>query len=170
MNRILTRDPHYYRDLLHLSIPVALQNLITFLVPFADNLMVNELGDAAVSGVYMGSQIQVLLQMFISGIGGAVIIIGAQYWGRHDTRNIRRIASIGLRFASAIGALLTLACLIAAEPIIRIFTDDPTVIPAGAVYLRYMCVSFVFFCITQVLLASMRCVETANIGMYISAL
>lgn len=170
MNRILTRDPHYYRDLLHLSIPVALQNLITFLVSFADNLMVNELGDAAVSGVYMGSQIQVLLQMFISGIGGAVIIIGAQYWGRHDTRNIRRIASIGLRFASAIGALLTLACLIAAEPIIRIFTDDPTVIPAGAVYLRYMCVSFVFFCITQVLLASMRCVETANIGMYISAL
>ena len=78
MNRILTRDPHYYRDLLHLSIPVALQNLITFLVSFADNLMVNELGDAAVSGVYMGSQIQVLLQMFISGIGGAVIIIGAQ--------------------------------------------------------------------------------------------
>ena len=47
MNRILTRDPHYYRDLLHLSIPVALQNLITFLVSFADNLMVNELGDAA---------------------------------------------------------------------------------------------------------------------------
>ena len=170
MNRILTRDPHYYRDLLHLSIPVALQNLITFLVSFADNLMVNALGDAAVSGVYMGSQIQVLLQMFISGIGGAVIIIGAQYWGRHDTRNIRRIVSIGLRFAFVVGALLTLVCLVAAEPIIRIFTDDPTVIPSGAVYLRYMCVSFVFFCMTQVLLASMRCVEPANIGMYISAL
>ena len=32
MQKILTRDRDYYRDLIHLAIPVALQNLITFAV------------------------------------------------------------------------------------------------------------------------------------------
>lgn len=170
MNRLLTRDTNYYHDLLRLAIPVALQNLITFLVSFADNLMVNTLGDGAVSGVYMGSQIQVLLQMFTSGIGGAVIIIGAQYWGKRDTLHIRRIVGIGLRFAALVGAILTVVCALFPTQIIRVFTSDPLVIAEGAVYLRCVCFSFVFFCITQVLLASMRCVETANVGMYVSAI
>ena len=48
--RILTRDKSYYTSLVSLAVPVALQGLITFLVGFADNLMVNTLGDHAVSG------------------------------------------------------------------------------------------------------------------------
>ena len=50
--RIMTRERDYYTSLVRLAIPVALQGLITFLVSFADNLMVNSLGDGAVSGVY----------------------------------------------------------------------------------------------------------------------
>ena len=88
--RIMTRDKTYYTSLVQLAIPVALQGLITFLVSFADNLMVNTLGDNAVSGVYMGSQIQTLLQMFSGGIGGAIVIIAAQYWGKRDTERMRR--------------------------------------------------------------------------------
>ena len=169
MQRILTRDRNYYRDLIRLAIPVALQNLITFLVSLADNLMVGKLGDYAVSGVYMGSQIQTLLQMLTNGIGVAVTILGAQYWGRRNTRNIRRITSIGLQFSLTVGALLTVVCALFPEQIIRIFTPDPLVIAEGTEYLRYLCISFVFFCATQVLLASMRCVETTHVGMVASA-
>ena len=84
--RWITRDRNYYHSLITLAIPVALQSLITFLVSFADNLMVNSLGDAAVSGVYMGSQIQTFIQMFTSGVGGAILIIAAQYWGKKETQ------------------------------------------------------------------------------------
>ena len=121
--RLITRDKNYYQSLIRLAVPVALQSLITFLVTFADNLMVNSLGDAAVSGVYMGSQIQTLIQMFTSGIGGAILIISAQYWGKQDTRHIRCIVAIGLRVSILVGLVFTGVGLLFPEQIIHIFTD-----------------------------------------------
>ena len=54
------------------------------------------------------------------------------------------------------------------RPIISLFTDDAGVIADGALYLRIVCFSYLFFCITQALIASMRSVEVARIGMGVS--
>lgn len=166
--RLITRDKTYYQSLIRLAIPVALQSLITFLVTFADNLMVNSLGDAAVSGVYMGSQIQTLIQMFTSGIGGAILIISAQYWGKQDTKHIRCIVAIGLRISIVVGLAFTVIGLIFPEQIIHIFTPDTNVIREGAIYFRWVCLSYVFFCVTQALISAMRSVEVTRIGMWVS--
>ena len=153
--RWITRDKNYYRSLVTLAIPVALQSLITFLVSFADNLMVNTLGDAAVSGVYMGNQIQTLLQMFTSGASGAILIISAQYWGKRETGPIRTLVAIGTRMSIIIGAVFTVAALTFPEEIIGIFTNDALTISTGAVYMKWVGLSYVFFCITQALIAAM---------------
>lgn len=166
--RLITRDKNYYQSLIRLAVPVALQSLITFLVTFADNLMVNSLGDAAVSGVYMGSQIQTLIQMFTSGIGGAILIISAQYWGKQDTRHIRCIVAIGLRVSILVGLVFTGIGLLFPEQIIHIFTPDTDVIREGAIYFRWVCLSYVFFCVTQALISAMRSVEVTRIGMWVS--
>ncbi len=166
--RLITRDKNYYQSLIRLAVPVALQSLITFLVTFADNLMVNSLGDAAVSGVYMGSQIQTLIQMFTSGIGGAILIISAQYWGKQDTRHIRCIVAIGLRVSILVGLVFTGVGLLFPEQIIHIFTPDTDVIREGAIYFRWVCLSYVFFCVTQALISAMRSVEVTRIGMWVS--
>ena len=76
-----TRDKSFYKTLVTLAIPIALQNAVTFAVGLADNVMIGTLGDSAISGVYVGSQLQTLLQMFIGGIEGAILILAAQYWG-----------------------------------------------------------------------------------------
>lgn len=166
--RLITREKDYYQSLIRLAIPVALQGLITFLVNFADNLMVNSLGDAAVSGVYMGNQIHTLIQMFTSGIGGAILILSAQYWGKKDTTRIRCLVAIGLRISLIVGLSFTLICLAVPEPILRFFTKDPAVVAAGVQYLRIVCLSYVFFCTTQALISAMRSVEVTRVGMWVS--
>lgn len=167
--QLLTRDKNFYRDLLVLAIPVAFQNLITFAVTLADNLMTGALGDAAISGVYMGGQIQTLIQLFSGGVEGAILILAAQYWGKTDIGSIKRIISIGVHFTLAVGTLFTLLCAFFPAKIIGIFTHDADVIAEGADYLGIVCFSYVFFCLTQALIAAMRSVEVANIGMAVSA-
>lgn len=166
--RWITRDKDYYRSLVTLAVPVALQSLITFLVSFADNLMVNSLGDAAVSGVYMGNQIQTFIQMFTSGVGGAILIIAAQYWGKRDVGQIRKIVSIGVRISIAVGLVFTAIGLIFPTEIIRIFTADAAVVEQGTIYLKWVCLSYTFFCVTQALISSMRSVEVTRVGMMVS--
>ena len=131
--RIITRDKEYYSSLVRLAVPVALQGLITFLVTFADNLMVNSLGDAAVSGVYMGSQIQTLLQMFTSGIGSTIVIISAQYWGKNDVQRMQVITATGIRAALVAGFVFTAIGVAFPGEMIRLFTEEEAVIAEGAV-------------------------------------
>lgn len=167
--RILTKDRGFYRSLVSLAIPVALQNLITFSVGFADNLMVGSLGDSAVSGVYMANQVQTFLQLFSGGVEGALLILAAQYWGKRDTDSIKRISAIGFHFTTVFGVLLTAMCVCFPKEIVSIFASDPSVVAEGRDYLHLVCFSYVFFCITQLLIAAMRSVEVARIGMAVSA-
>lgn len=166
--RWITRDRTFYSSLFRLAIPVALQNLITFSVNFADNIMISSLGDAAVSGVFMGNQMQTLLQMLSGGIEGALLILAAQYWGKRDTGSIKRIVAIGLHFSILFGALLTLICSLFPKTLIGLFSTADSVIDAGTKYLRIVCFSYIFFCITQALIAAMRSIEVARIGMHVS--
>ncbi len=165
---VFTRDRSFYRDLVTLAIPISLQNLITFAVNFADNLMIGTLGDDAISGVYVGNQMQTVLQMFVAGIEGAILILAAQYWGRKDTGSIRKVVSIGVKFALGVGIVTTLAAVLFPEALIRLFTSEPGVVREGTAYLQIVGFTYLFFCVSQVMIASMRSVETAKIGLYIS--
>ncbi len=165
---IFTKDRSFYKSLCLLAIPIALQNLITFSVGLADNIMIGTLGDAAISGVYMGNQVQTLLQVFSGGIEGAILILAAQYWGKRDTASIKRIISIGLRFSLLFGGLLTLVCTLFPTWVISLFVKDSVIIRTGAEYLGIVAFSYLFFCLTQALIASMRSVEKVRIGFYVS--
>ena len=169
ISRLFGRFKHpFYRNLLELAIPFALQNLIAFAMGFTDNLMVGQLGDDAISGIYMGNQPQILLQMLIGGIEGAILILAAQYWGKGDTDSIKKVVSIGIKLAAAVGLILSLITMFAPYAIISIFTREPGVVANGGEYLRYVGASYLFFAITQILIAAMRSVEAARIGLYIS--
>ena len=165
---LLTRDRAFYKNLFILALPIALQNLVTFAIGFADSVMISSLGDSSVSGVYMANQIQTLLQLSLGGIEGAILVLGAQYYGRGDTERVRKVAAIGMRLAFIFGIMLTFVCFFFPKGIISLFTDKLEIVDTGMVYLKTLCLSFPFFCITQSLIASLRSVESARVGLYVS--
>ncbi len=165
---IFTRDKSFYRSLIALAIPISLQNLITFAVGFADNLMVSQLGDAAVSGVYMGNQIQTFLQLMLTGVVQTTGILAAQYWGKRDMRSIKEIVSLAMRVGLGLGLFTMVLALLLPTQLIGLLTNETDVIADGAAYLTIVAWSFLFYAVSQILIAAMRSVENAKVGMYIS--
>ena len=165
---VFTKDRSFYRSLFLLAVPISLQNLVTYAVSFADNFMIGALGDDAISGVYVGGQLQSVLQMFVGGIEGAILILAAQYWGKKDRESIRKVVSIGVKFSFVVGLLMSLAAVACPEWRIRAFTQEAGVIREGAAYVQIVAFTYLFFSVSQVMIAAMRSVETARIGLYIS--
>ena len=161
---VFTKDRSFYRSLVTLAVPISLQNLVTFAVSFADNVMIGSLGDDAISGVYIGGQLQSVLQMFVGGIEGAILILAAQYWGKKDTQSIRKVVSIGIKFALAVGLLSSLVAVLFPQWVIRAFTHRARRHPEGAAYVQIVGFTYLFFSVSQVMIAAMRSVETARIG------
>ena len=157
-----------YKWVLLLALPIALQNIITFSVGLTDNIMVSSLGDLALSGVYIANQIQNILQMLVIGIGAAITVIAVQYWGKKDTESVKMIVGIALKLSIGAGFLFFIATLLFPTQILSLFTNEQTVINEGLKYMVIIRFTYIFFCITQVLIASMRSVERVKIGLYIS--
>ena len=164
----LVRDKSFYKALFALALPISLQNLVTFAVNFADNVMVGTLGEVDISAVSMGRQVATVLQCLTVGLGATMLVLIAQYWGKKEVEPIRKIAFIGLRIAILLGVVYSVCSFIFAPQILSVLTSDKAVVSAGTPYLRITSVSFFFFCITQSLLNALRGVENAKFGMKLS--
>ena len=79
---VITRDKSFYKQFLSLMVFIALQNLIVYSVNLADNIMLGNYSQEALSGVALANQVQFLLQMIVSGVGEGVVVLASQYWGK----------------------------------------------------------------------------------------
>ncbi|MCL1786804.1 MAG: MATE family efflux transporter [Defluviitaleaceae bacterium] len=164
----LVKKPEFYKTLLMLAIPMALQNLLSMSVGFADNIMVGQLGERAVAGVLIANQVQSILNMLVIGISASLVILAAQYWGKRDMDSVKAVAAIGIKVGLAVGLLVSVVVLAFPAQVLRIFTNDYGVIVEGVRYIRILAFSYVFFCLTQTLMGAMRCVEVVRIGVVVS--
>lgn len=159
------RDRGYYRSLVALAIPIILQSVLTQGVSVADNMMVGRLGEDAISGLYIGNRVQMVLQILLMGLDSSLIILAAQYWGRRDCGHIRDLVSIAMRLSVAFSALVTALAVCCPRQVIGFFTEAEGVIEAGASYLRLVGWSYVPFCVSLTLITAMRSVEMVRIGL-----
>ena len=165
---LMTRDKHFYGWVFRLTLTIALQNLIVFSVSFADNIMLGAYSQDALSGVALVNQIQFILQMLTMGVGEGIVVLGAQFWGKRDTEPIKRITNCGLRIGLVISLLLWAAVFFFPHFCLSLFTNEERVIAEGMQYLRIICFSYPLFAFTNILLCSLRSVETVRIGFFVS--
>ena len=168
MNRML-REKSFYKTFAILTLSLALQNLLTYSVNMADNIMLGRFSQDALSGASLCNQLQFFLQMLVQGVGEGVVVLGARYWGKKDLKHIPHIIGAGLRFGVAIAVLMFLAALFFPEQIIRLMSNDEAIVEQGVQYLQIICFTYVLFALTNMLTASLRTIGIVKIGYMISA-
>ena len=139
--KLFVKDRAFYRAFFSMTAVIAMQNLITFAVNLADNVMIGGYSQDALSGVAMVNQIQFLLQMIIGGISNGIAVLGAQYWGKKQTEPVRRVTSIGMLLALAAGAAMMLTVFFFPGQTLSLLTNEAVVIAEGCKYMKIVCFS-----------------------------
>ena len=149
----------FYRTVIALVVPMALQNLINVGVTAADVIMLGAVGEDALSGASLAGQVQYIMTLFLFGLTSGATVLTAQYWGKGDKDAIEKILGIAVKTAVFVTALFTAAALVVPALLLRVFTSDPVVIAEGVKYLRVVAFTYIMIGITQAYLYIMRSVE-----------
>ncbi|MDO4523001.1 MAG: MATE family efflux transporter [Eubacteriales bacterium] len=158
----------FYKQFFSIFIVLVLQNIVTLSVNLADNMMLGGYSEMALSGAAAVNQVQFIYQQILMAVGDGMVIVGSQYWGRKQTKPMKKIAATAMRYGMVVcGFLFVLTGLVPGQ-ILRIFTSDAAIIGEGTRYLRLIRYTYPFFAVTQVLLATMRSVEIVRIAFYLS--
>ena len=168
--KLFSRDKYFYKTFFSLTGAIAIQNLITFAVNLADNIMIGGYSQTALSGVSMVNQIQFLLQMLMLGTGSAIGVLGAQYWGKKELQPIRKATSIGVLLGVIISLVMTVLVYFFPQQALGLLTNEQAVIEEGSKYLVIICFSYVLFAVSNNLLSALRSVETVKIGFVVNLL
>ena len=144
----IVKEKRFYINLLTITIPIALQNLISFATSMMDTIMLGRADDTGVflSASSLANQPFFILSLVCFGLAGASTVLSAQYWGKRDTASIRSIYSIILKVAFVISTLMALAVLIFPQAVMGIYSNNDEIIAAGisSAYYRF-CIYFVWF-------------------------
>lgn len=154
----------FYGQIGRLVTPIVLQNLLSAAVSSADVIMLNFVGQSAISAVSLASQYASVLFMVFYGLGTGATMLCAQYFGKKDYRAIEVVQGIALRFSVAISALFALLALLVPEGMMSVFTNDAELIALGAGYIRILSVCYLCWGVTEVYLSVLRSVGRVAVG------
>ena len=147
-----------YKRIWVVALPIILQNVIDAAVNSADVLMLNTVGQNAISAVSLSNSMVGIMFMFLYGIGTGIAMLAAQYYGKGDLKTIEKIEGIGLKFALSVAFIGMLACIFIPGYLMYIYTSDPTLISIGQDYLRLIAPGLVFWAISAVYMSILRCI------------
>ncbi len=161
-------DRRFYSTMFKLAIPITIQQLVSSSTNMLDVLMIGQLGETAIAAMGLSNQIFFLLALFLFGISSGSAIFTAQYWGKNDLTNLRKVMGIGLTLAITVAFLYTMIALFIPKTVLGIYTKDQAVIELGSQYLQIVGFGYIFTAISLTFMSVLRSTQNVRIPMTIS--
>lgn len=164
----LKENKQFYLHVLAIAVPFMLQQLITSSVNLLDNLMVGQLGDAAIAGVAAANRYYMIANFGIFGVGGAMSIFLAQYFGAKDDEHVKQTFRYGIISAYVIVTPFILLGFLFPNQILGFFTKDLEVIQMGTDYLKLAILTYIPMALSMTIGNAMRSLGETKVPMYSS--
>ena len=168
--KYIVTDPHFYRKVLLIFIPVLVQSVINQGVNMMDTIMVGQLGEASISASSLANQYYALFQILCMGISAAGLVLGAQYWGAGDREAVKRVYDLMLQIIILAGAVFAVVTWFFPREIMSIYTNEEDVIQEGVGYLKVTAFIFLPHGVSLVMSNIIRAIGNAKLGLYTSLL
>ncbi|QNM06142.1 MATE family efflux transporter [Qiania dongpingensis] len=164
----MKEDKVFYRSFFSIYVALVLQNVITLSVNLADNMMLGAYSETSLAGVAAVNQIQFVFQQVLLALGDGLVILCSQYWGKKQVEPMKRITAAAMKTGLLAAVILFLVISLFPHQVVGIFTTDGPIIQEGVKYILIVRFTYLFFAVTQLLLASLRSVEMVKIAFYLS--
>lgn len=132
----LTEGP-LARQILIVSLPLALSNLLQVLFNMSDVAIVGRFaGSAALGAVGSTSIFVTLFTGFLIGLGNGINVLVARFYGARHPESVQKTVSSALIVSLIAGIVLLFAGLLGSPALLRLLNTKPDLLPGAIVYLR----------------------------------
>lgn len=156
------------KEIVRLALPIALQQFMTALVGACDAIMLGKLSQDAMSAVSLATQVTFVFNLFMFAFMAGENMFVAQYYGKEDYTGISQVFSLVTKICGCIAVIFLAGTLFFPEQLMRILTNEETLIVLGSEYLRVIGISYVFSGIAQTFLAIMKNCGAVNMSTLIN--
>ena len=156
------------KEIVRLAFPIALQQFMTALVGACDAIMLGKLSQDAMSAVSLATQVTFVFNLFMFAFMAGENMFVAQYYGKGDYTGISQVFSLVTKICGCIAVVFLAGTLFFPEQLMRILTNEETLIVLGREYLRVIGISYVFSGIAQTFLAIMKNCGAVNMSTLIN--
>lgn len=152
----INKNKQFYRSLFSMVLPIAFQNLMTALVSASDALMLGVLEQEALAAVSLAGQVTFVFNLCVTVLVQGTTVLAAQYWGKGDRDAVEKVMALAMRYMLIVNAVFLAGTTFAPVQIMRLLTNETSLVLRGASYLRIAGVSYVPLGLSQLYLCIMK--------------
>lgn len=161
-------DKKFNKELKYLILPIFFQTLLVNMLTILDTVMVGNLGEIEIAAVNIAGRIIFFLQIFLFGVGSAASIFVAQFMGKNDESNVRKVIALSIVIGGATALSFAGIIFFNARAIIGLFTNNQSVIKVGSQYLKILAYSLVFHAINTIYISILRSVGEVRLPLWVN--
>ncbi|MDR5587860.1 MULTISPECIES: MATE family efflux transporter [Clostridium] len=164
----IVEDKVFLRKTIAIAIPVTIQALLNTTLNLIDTMMIGQLGETTIAAVGLANKVFFVFTLLLFGIVSGSSILTAQYWGKKDIKNIRKVLGISLIIGLLGAIIFVIPSLICPNLVMRIFTPNESTIGIGVAYLSIVALSYPLTAITNAYISLLRAVNEVKAPVVIS--
>ncbi len=158
----------FFREMLPLAIPIALQNLLMASFRLVDMLMIGQLSGDALAAVDLASQVSFFIDLLSFGVSSGCAVFLAQYHGAKNIDGIRRVFGVALVTLVPLGVLATLLSVLFPHAIMSVLTNEESLRTVGVSYLSVAAFSYISIVLNSILSTVLRSTERVKLPLIAS--
>lgn len=180
LRKLFDMEKGFYKHVLILALPIALQSLITIGVNMLDNVMVTRiegLGKTALASVSLANQFISIYHIFCMGLGMGASVLVSRYWGMREKepekamQALKKTICLMVRLTIGLAAIFAILTFLFPDEIMMLFVkkgQEAKVIENGILYLRFSVVTYFFLGLSLTCTIVLRSVGQVKMPLYVS--
>lgn len=144
LKKLFIKDGDFYKRVLLIAVPIAMQSAITIGVNMLDTIMLGKVGENELSASSLANQFISIFHIFCMGIGMGASVLVSRYYAMKEKESVKKTVCLMLRIMLLLATLFAVGTALFPKQIMSSYTDDTILIGFGSEYLTYSIATFFF--------------------------